>query len=208
MLRLSAVGLVALVVVVMGGMWIQQAMAAESAPAAAPAAGADQGGRRGGDRGTRDPEQMRQRMEEFRTQMATRLKESLGANDEEWKVLQPRIEKVQNLARQSRGGGMGGMMGGRGGFGGDRGRREGGDRPQTDRPASDRPQSDVELKSDALQKVLQNKEAKPEEIKAALSGLREARAKARAELETAQKELREVVTLRQEAQLVTMGMLD
>ena len=154
---------------------------------------------------------MQQRMEQFRTQMADRMKQALGASDDEWKVLQPRIEKVQTLSRATRGGGgmgfmmMGGQRGGpqRGGPGGGPS-----DRPPSDRPQSDRPQSEVEKTSEALQKVLENKDAPAAEIKTALAALREARAKARAELETAQKELREVVTVRQEAQFVAMGLLD
>ncbi|MCX5682634.1 MAG: hypothetical protein NT049_02995, partial [Planctomycetota bacterium] len=108
---------------------------------------------------------------------------------------------MEALDRQSRGGGMGQMFGGRGGRGGPGG---GGANAQP----SDRPQSEVEKKGEALQKVLENKEAKAEEIKAALGGLREARAAAKKELEGAQKELREVLTVRQEAQCVAMGLLE
>ncbi|HAU37635.1 MAG TPA: hypothetical protein DCX07_07950 [Phycisphaerales bacterium] len=146
----------------------------------------------------RDPEQMRQRMEQFRQQAMERMKEMMGASDEEWKVLQPRIEKVQTLSRQARGG-MGFRMGGRrGGRGGD----------QPPEAATDREQTDVEKKMSDLQKLLQNKDSKAEDIKTALTAYRDARAAVRAELEKAQKELREILTLRQEAQLVTMGMLD
>ena len=44
--------------------------------------------------------------------------------------------------------------------------------------------------------------------KTKLKTLREARDKARAELQTAQKELKEVLTQRQEATLVSLGMLE
>jgi hypothetical protein len=142
-------------------------------------------------------------MEQFRQQMSERLRESLGATPEEWKVLQPMIEKVQTLQSQARAGGMGSM--GRPGGPGD---RRPDDRRRDDRPQGDRQQSDVEKKTEALQTLLENKEAKPEELKAALAALREARAKAKAEVEAAQKELRDVVSVRQEAQLVTMGVLD
>ena len=195
MLRRNAVWLVAIVTIVAGA-WVQQAISQEAPPPPPPPPPSqpDQPGQRG-------PAQFQQRMEQFRAQMADRMKQSLGATDEEWKVLQPRIEKVQTLSRQTRGGGMGFMMMG--------GRRGGpGDRPQGDRPESDRPQSAVETAGAALQKVLDNKDASTAEIKTALTALREARAKARAELEAAQKELREVVTVRQEAQLVTLGLLD
>ena len=182
--------------VLAGAGWIGQAIGEENA---APPP-----------RGQRDPEQMRQRMEQFRQQMGDRMKQALGVNDEEWKILQPKIEKVQTLARQTRGGGMGGMAAmfgrrNRPGGEGDANRPPDANRaPDPNRP----PPSDVETKAQALQKVLENKEAKPEEIKTALAALREAKAKARQELETAQKELREVVTVRQEAQLVTMSILE
>ena len=193
MLQRSAVLLVVLMIA--GGAWVQHAIAQEANPAPGASVGQP---------GGRDQGQWQQRIEQFRQQMSDRMKQALGATDEEWKVLQPRIEKVQTLSRQTRGGGMGFMFSGRR-SGGDN--REG-DKPQSDRPPSDRPQSEVEKKVEGLQKVLENKEAKPEEIKTALAGLREAKAKARQELETAQKELREVVTVRQEAQLVTMSILE
>ena len=139
--------------------------------------------RREGGRGNFDPAEMRARFE-------ARFKEQLGVNDEEWKVLQPRIEKVTNAQRDARGGGGGGR-----GRGGDRG-------------GSDQPQSAVSKASGELRTTLENKEAPAEEINAKLTALREARAKARTDLENAQKELKEVLTARQEAALVSMGMLD
>ena len=195
MLRRNAVWLVAIVTIVAGA-WIHQAIAAEGPPP--PPDQRDQ-------RDQRDPAQMQQRMEQFRQQMAERMKTTLGASDEEWKVLQPLIEKVQTLARATRGGGMGFMMmgGRRGGPGGGPG-----DRPQGDRPQSDRPQSEVEKAGAALQKVLENKDAPAAEIKTTLANLREAKAKARAELEAAQKALREVLTVPQEAKLVLEGVVD
>ncbi|MCE5280121.1 MAG: hypothetical protein ABFD92_05970 [Planctomycetaceae bacterium] len=136
------------------------------------------------------------RMERFRQQLTDRLKQSLGvANDEEWKALQPRLEKVTALRAQSMG------FGGR-----TRGNRRGGDNNNNARNAE--PQNDVAKASADLQKVLQNADAKPQEIKTALDALRAARAKARDDLAKAQKELQEVLTLRQEAQLVSMGMLE
>jgi len=198
MLRVSAVLLVVLCAM-LAGAWIQEAIAAD-APNVAPAPGASAPGDRGGGR---DPAAMQQRMDQFRQQMETRLKESLGATDEEWKVLQPRIEKVMTLAREARGGGMGSMFGGR-----NRGGDKGGDRGGATTTPSDRPQSDTQKKADELQKLLQDKESKPEQIKAALAALREARAKAKALVEAAQKELREVLNMRQEATLVMNGMLD
>ena len=200
MLRRSAVMFA--VALLIGAVWAGQAVNAQDAPPP-PAPGANAApppGGQGGPGGGRDPAQMQARMEQFRQQMADRIKQNLGVTDEEWKVLQPKLEKVQTLARQSRGGGGMGQMFGRGG-------RGGGGSGATQQ-SSDRPQTEVEKKGEALQKVLENKEAKAEEIKAALGGLREARAAAKKELEGAQKELREVLTVRQEAQCVSMGLLE
>jgi hypothetical protein len=66
----------------------------------------------------------------------------------------------------------------------------------------------VEQKSRDLRASLENKEAKPEELKAKLAAYREARQKAKADLTKAQEELRELLTVRQEAVLVMMGTLE
>ena len=59
-----------------------------------------------------------------------------------------------------------------------------------------------------LRTTLENKDAPADDIKTKLAALRDAREKARAELQAAQKELKEVLTQRQEAVLVTNGMLE
>lgn len=149
--------------------------------------GGERGGGGGGDRG------------DFRARMAERFKQGLDVSDEEWQVLQPRIEKVQTLQIQTRGGmgamGMGGQ-GGPGGFGG-RGGAGGGEAPQT------------EL-SKAMQELRAALEAKADNgtIKSRLDAVRKARAKAREELTAAQDELRGLVNLKQEAFLVSAGLLE
>ena len=70
------------------------------------------GGGRGG--GGFDPAQFRQRMMDG-------IKESLGASDEEWKALSPKVEKVMSAQRDGRSGGGGGFFGGGGGGRGGRG---------------------------------------------------------------------------------------
>ncbi len=62
--------------------------------------------------------------------------------------------------------------------------------------------------TEELRKVLDNKDAKSDEIKAKLTALREAREKTKQELAKAQQELRGGLNVRQEAQLVLMGLLD
>ena len=127
----------------------------------------------------------------MRKLFADRMKEQLGASDEEWKALQPVIEHVQQLQRDA-GGGMR-MMFGPGGPGG---------------PGSDQPLSPTQQKSADLQATLQNESANADEIKGKLAALREARSKAKAELAKAQDALRELLTQRQEAVLVMMNVLE
>jgi hypothetical protein len=159
----------------------------------------DRGGRRGP---PRDPEEMRRRFEEFRQRMSERMREQLGATEDEWKILEPRIEKVREAQRDMRGGGFR-MM--RGMFGRGRGRRGDDDR-RDDRPERER--SDIEQKTEALRSLLDDENASPSSIKAALGALRQARQKAEQDLEAARKELRQVCSMKQEAQLVLMGVLE
>jgi hypothetical protein len=150
--------------------------------------------------------------EQFRQRAQQRMKEAMGLTDEEFTAIQPKIDKVQQAQRaMSAGRGMGGGQGGPGGGGGGRGNRggAGGAAAATPTPAADAaPTTPVAEKSKDLQGTLDNKEAKPEEIKAKLTALREARAKAKGDLTKAQDELREVLTVRQESYLVMMGILE
>lgn len=149
------------------------------------------GGRRGGGGG---PEQFRQRMTE-------RLKTSLKASDEEMAVIQPLVEKVFVKQREASGG-----------PGGPGGRRGGGNRPGGDAPApggEQRPGRGGETpESQALRETLEKDGAAPSEITAKLTALREQRKKAAAELTAAREDLRKVLTVRQEAVLVQMGLLE
>lgn len=129
-------------------------------------------------------------MRNFQDRMLERMKETLEAGDEEWQVLKPRIEKVLTLSRQTRS--MAGFA------------RRG--RPQEGEATGQ--QTQVEKAQQELRTVLENKEAKPEEIKQKLTALREAMEKAKQELAKAQQELREILSVRQEAQMVLMGLLN
>lgn len=120
----------------------------------------------------------------------------LAPTDEEWKALQPKVEKLLT-ARDAAGTGrmmMGGMGGGRGGA--------------APAPAEGAVVTPVEKATNDLRTTLDNQSAKPEEIKAKLTALREAREKAKQDLAKAQGDLREALSLRQESQCVLMGMLD
>ena len=127
---------------------------------------------------------------QWRKAASERMRQTVGATEEEWTGVEPKIDKVQKLSMEARGGGMMGMgmvVMGMGGGGSE---------------------SEVLKAAQALAKVLKDKDASAGDIRSALQALRDARAKAKAALEEAQKELRSVLTLRQEAQLVQMGLLD
>ncbi|MHC4635919.1 MAG: hypothetical protein ACYTBP_07635 [Planctomycetota bacterium] len=142
------------------------------------------------------------------------MKEPLQVTEEEWVVLESRIIRVLTLSRQaSVSRGMGRSMrgtssrSGRGSRGerGGRGERPG--REGTQRQGG-RAQTPIEKSAEDLRGLLKNKNAKPEEIKAKLTALRGVREKAKTELTAAQTELRKSVSVRQEAHLVLMGVLD
>jgi hypothetical protein len=141
--------------------------------------------------------------------MVERMREPLGVKDDaEWKVLEPRLQKVVQLNMQAnagRGRGMMGMFGGRGGRGGpggdqggDRGQRRGG-------PGADTAMGKAMTN---LQTVLENQSASNDDIKKALTAVREARMKAQQDLAAAQADLKKILSVRQEAVLVEMGQLD
>lgn len=141
----------------------------------------------GGQRGNWDPV-------EFQKRMMDRMKEALKAPDDEWAVIQPKLEKVMTAQREARGGGMFGGRGGRGGPGG------GGDQPQDNSPLG--------TAARELRTALENENTSGEEIDKKLAAYRDARAKAQANLETARKDLKEILSARQEASLVMMGILE
>jgi Spy/CpxP family protein refolding chaperone len=157
--------------------------------------GAGGGGAGGGGRGAGggqafDPAQMRARQ-------VTRIMDQLAVGDQERPVIEPLVAKVVELSAQVRPGMGGGMRGGRGG------------QPGAAAPAdTTRQLSPVEKATQALQTTLDNESASPEAIKAGLKALRDAREQAKQDLAKAQDQLRQVLSVRQEAQLVLMGLLD
>ncbi|HEY1107861.1 MAG TPA: hypothetical protein VGE76_04490 [Opitutaceae bacterium] len=168
----------------------------------------------GGDRRSFSPAEAQNRM-------LNALRERMGVtSDEEWGLISDRIQKVTE-ARRAMGGGLGGpggpggMMfgggpggargpGGPGGTGGDRGDRG------TGGPAGGfrgLPQRGGSPEQTALTQAVTDK-LPDAEIKARLTKLRETRKANEAKLEKAQDELRAVLTVRQEAQAVLLGLLN
>jgi hypothetical protein len=140
-----------------------------------------------GGRGNFDPEQMRARMME-------RYRESFEVKDDaEWKLIEGRITKVMDARREM--GGFGRGFGGPPRRGGD---DQGGDR----RRFGPEPSPEAE----ALQKAIEAK-ASNDEIKTKLAKYRESQKTKQANLEKTQSELRQVLSVKQEANAVLMGLL-
>lgn len=185
---------------------------------------AQDGGRRGDRRRGMDwesmsdeqREQMRERFEERRAEMkreeAQRMREDLELSEEEYGAIEPMIDRVRELTRESFVVGFSGQNRGRGGRGGpgDQGRRGGFGR-------GGNPFGDVEMSSEgqklqdateALREALDKEEPSSDEIKDRLAGLRKSRIAMQDALRKAREELRGFVTPKQEASLVLQGILD
>ena len=131
-------------------------------------------------------------LEEFKKRMAEQMKTSLKVTDDEWSILSPLVDKVMEKQRDAST---------RTSFGGrPPGSTGGGD--------SSRPERAGTAEREALRTTLQNDAASPEEIKNKLGAVRAVHLKSTAELAAAREELRKVVTVRQEAVLVSMGILE
>ena len=157
-------------------------------------------------RGNFDPEQ-------FRQQAMERMKERFEVKDDaEWKIIQPRIEKVNEARREVTalgGNPFGGAFGRRGDRGGDRGgtanqaqQNTGRERRAAFAGFGGQPAPE----SEDLQKAIEAK-ASNDDVKAKLAKLREARKQKETALEKAQEDLRKVLSVRQEATAVLMGLL-
>jgi hypothetical protein len=133
-----------------------------------------------------------------------RLKEDLAATPEEWTVISPKLDKVLTTQFASFAGRFSGFSrGGRSG-GGDRGGDQG-NRDRAARPGGDSP---IAKASSELRDAVEKKDTPQEEIATKLKNLRDAKAKSKADLEAAQKDLQAVLTPRQEAVLVSQSVLE
>lgn len=142
--------------------------------------GGDRGGR-GGDRGGFDRSQ-------FMDRIMDRYRENLGFSVAEWKVVQPKVQAVMD----NRISGASGMMSM---FGGSRRGRGGSS-------------SDEKTPSSELRDLLEKGNPAKSEIKAKLAAYRTERKAREAKLKKAQENLRQLLTIKQEAQAVLAGLLD
>jgi len=182
-------------------------------------------------RDMRPPENFERFMREIKQREAEAMKQALGVDEQRWKVIEPKLEKVR-ACRDEAFGGIGqpfsssgfttqfgsspGQVGGgsSGGFAGGfsfqgGGGTEGGTGQSfsTWRPLGREP-TQVEKICGELQVLLQDRNAPPEAIRAKLDTLRHARAQARKRWAQAQQDLREVLNLHQQATLMIMGLLE
>lgn len=159
----------------------------------AQAGGGGGGGGFGGRRGNFNPAQFQQRMMD-------NIRQAMGVTkDDEWNVIEPKVQKVLD-ARREVGGGRGfGRMMFRGRRGGNNNNNNGGRRRGGFFGAPS-----PELQS--LQNAIDNN-APTAQIKAALEKYRAARKVKEAALEKAQQDLKSVLTVKQEAVAVTMDLI-
>jgi hypothetical protein len=150
-------------------------------------------------RGNFNPEQFRERMME-------RVREQMDVKDDaDWKLISERVNKVMEARRELGAGGNMGMMFGRGRRGGegDQGGQGGQERRRGPGGFGGQPSAEAA----ALEKAIESK-ASTDEIKAKLAKYREARKEKRETLEKAQDDLRKVLSVRQEASAVMLGLLE
>jgi len=159
-------------------------------------------------------ERWEQRRQEMREQRAEQVRESLGLTEEEMAVIQPRIDRVRTLrrekaiavasgrtARASRDGGE------------DEGREDGGGRARQMGFGGDAAElspaaAALRTTANTLGEVLSEENPNTDNLKTALRAFRTARDAMDANIDAAQAELTELLTVEQEAQLVMSGVLD
>ena len=150
---------------------------------------------RGG--GNFDPAQFRQmRMDAYKEQLEV-------TDDGEWKVLEAAIGKVMDSQQDVFTGMARGMMGGRrrGGNNGDQGGNAGGNRPPRN-PFGGTPDPD----SEALQAAIEAK-APAAELKTKMEKVRSAAKAKEAKLAAAQEDMTKLLSARQEAIAITIGLV-
>jgi hypothetical protein len=156
---------------------------------APPPGGQPQGmNNNGGGRRRFDPQQMMQRR-------LDQVKEDLGASDEEWSALQPKVQKVMDLQFQEMRSRMGGM------------RRGGGGGPPGGSPDDQANQNPVEKAMSDLRAAV-NANASADDLAKKLQAVRDARAQVQTDMTKAQADLKQLLTQRQEAQMVLAGVLE
>jgi len=154
-------------------------------------------GGRGRNRAPRDPAEMQaRRMDRYREQLEVK-------NDDEWKVIQQRIEKVLQAESEVRIGGFGGFRGG----GTNNGTQADGAPPGGGRGNRGQAANAESNPEAAALKAALDAKAPTDEIKAKLAKLHVTLTQKEANLAKVREELRQVLSVRQEALAVIMRLL-
>jgi hypothetical protein len=137
---------------------------------------------RRGDRPRGDRQRPRREFDPSRMmeRMMERYKEELACSEEEWKAIEPLMKNVAEARMNTRMFGFGWRGG----------------------PSSSNPETD------ALREAVDSEKSSVEDIKAKLKALRDVKKKNEEKLSKAQDELRKVLTVKQEAKMVLIGVLD
>ena len=162
-------------------------------------------------------EEQRKWIEEQQTRS---MQQALGVNESQWKIIEPKLKKVQAYREQAFVGtkppfqssftstsGPGGFAGGfQFQFGGSTQGNSFQSSPTWTDP--DHQLTDGEAILQELQMLVQDPQTTPDQITQGLNALRQARAKGRQKWTRAQQDLRKVLNLRQQATLTMMGLLE
>jgi len=165
--------------------------------------GAQAGGQmqqgQGGQQGQGFRQGLGQQSEQMLNMMSQRIKELLGSTDEEWTVIGPKALKVISLvSSQSSGFQMRSLMG--------RSNTQGNRQARAEDARASTSTGDKTLEE--LQTLLASEDSTTTQIKNKVSEVRKARENAKQDLAKAQKALRELLTLKQEATLISLGLLE
>lgn len=161
-------------------------------------------------------EEQRKWIEEQQTRA---MQQTLGVDEDQWKIIEPKLKKVQACQEEAFVGTKSPFQSGfanssdPGGFAGGfqfqfGGSMQGNTFQSFSSVDPDRPLTDGEAILRELQMLVQDPQTTPDEITGGLNALRQAREKGKRKWAHAQNELRQVLNLRQEATLTMMGFLE
>lgn len=159
-------------------------------------------------------ERWEQRRQEMREQRAEQVRQSLGLTEEEMAVIQPRIDRVRTLRREKAIAMASGRTARAGRDGGEgEGREDGNARARRISFGGDAAELSPEAAAlrttaNTLGEVLSEENPNTDNLKTALQAFRTARDAMDANIDAAQAELTELLTVEQEAQMVMSGVLD
>lgn len=155
-------------------------------------------------------EQMAQRQAERQAERDQQTREALDMSEEEWGLIGPMINAIQQMQREEQVVSSGQAFGGRGGQQGNRGGRGGDNADRGDRggPELSEAATAIQAASTELRELLEDDASTAAELKDALKQLRDARTALSTTITAAQEDLRGLLTTRQEAQLVAQGVLN